>query len=783
MNKALGIILLLLLVTIGESKEIRRFAVAFGSNFGGEGRVPLRYATTDAVSFLSVMEQMGGVLKSDQHIIKEPTRNEFMLILDSINSQIDRVKGAGQKSELILYYSGHANAKGLLLGEELLGYKELRSKINEMRSDVKIAVLDACASGTITRFKGGLRRKAFLVDESSDMKGYAFITSSAGDEVSQESDRISGSFFTHYLVTGLRGAADISGDKKVTLSEAYQFAFNETLLNTEKTSGGAQHANYDMKLTGTGDVVFTDVREISSGLLLGENIAGRLFVRNSEGYLIAELSKQGGRSIELGLEPGEYSIGLEAHNRFKKSSVVIPYKKRIVVNGRDFITVNKEQTVSRGDTVTLSDDDEVMNLSVVDTIVTHDTVIIHDKRDSVPQFLGERKTETVFLHKRYDEPFNGTIINFGVTETHGGISESSIAAIGSINKGYIGGVQVSGIFNVADDIEFFQGAGAVNFAKKVSGFQAAGYVNVAENLDGFQFSGFINSADTVVGFQGSGFINISDSISGFQAAGFINVSKPIQGFQAAGFMNVSDAVEGFQAAGFMNVSDEVEGFQAAGFMNVSDKVEGSQVAGAINVADDISDHQITSFLNIAGDVGGIQLGIINISDSCDYPIGLLNYSSNGRLNGNLWVDETGLELFTIATGGKRLYTTFTAAEKIISEESIVLLGIGYGYRHDFGSYYSETEFGWNAIFNPPEEEEDSMRWEDFNNLFRLKSALGMRFGPYISLFTGVSLNLLITEPGVDPLISPVGDLYLSSRAGDHDHYRWLGFYAGIKLGI
>ncbi|MGL1902675.1 MAG: caspase family protein [Fibrobacterales bacterium] len=783
MNKVLCFLVFLVLATIGESKEIRRFALAIGSNFGGEGRVPLRYATTDAVSFLSVMKQMGGVLQSDQQLIKEPTRIELLTILDSLNRQIDKVKSVGQKSELILYYSGHANDKGLLLGEELLGYKELRSKINEMRSDIKIAVLDACASGTITRFKGGLRRKAFLVDESSDMKGYAFITSSAGDEVSQESDRISGSFFTHYLVTGLRGAADISGDKKVTLSEAYQFAFNETLSNTEKTSGGAQHANYDMKLTGTGDVVFTDVREISSGLLLGENIAGRLFVRNSEGYLIAELSKQGGRSIELGLEPGEYSISLEAHNRFKKSSVVIPYRKRIVVNGRDFTTVEQEQTVSRGGAVSLTNEGAVANLTDVDTVVTHDTIMIRDTRDTIPQFLEQRATKTVYFHKRYDEPFNGTLLNFGVTETYGGISESSIAAIGNINKGYIGGIQVGGVFNIADDIEFFQGAGVVNLARKVTGFQAAGYVNIAENLEGFQMSGFINAADTVVGFQGSGFINISDSISGFQAAGFINVSEPIQGFQAAGFMNVSNAVEGFQAAGFMNVSDAVEGFQAAGFMNASDKVVGTQVAGAINIADDVSDHQVTSILNVAGDVGGVQIGLINISDSCDYPIGLINYSKNGRLNGNIWVDETGLELITLATGGKKLYTTFTAAEKITSNKNVVLIGMGYGYRHDFGGFYSETDFGWNAIFNPPEEEEEAMSWSDFNNLFRLKSGMGIKFGPYISLFTGVSLNLLITERDVDPLISPVGDLYLNSRVGTHDHYRWFGIYAGLKLGI
>ncbi len=47
-----------------------------------------------------------------------------------------------------------------------------------MNASVKIAVIDACGSGAITRMKGGVAVPAFMVDASSDMNGYAFITSS-----------------------------------------------------------------------------------------------------------------------------------------------------------------------------------------------------------------------------------------------------------------------------------------------------------------------------------------------------------------------------------------------------------------------------------------------------------------------------------------------------------------------------------------------------------------------------------------------------------------------------
>ena len=62
------------------------------------------------------------------------------------------------------------------------------------------------------------------------------MTSSSENEAAQESERLRGSFFTHALLTGVRGAADASGDGKVTLGEAYQFAFNETLAQTTTNS-------------------------------------------------------------------------------------------------------------------------------------------------------------------------------------------------------------------------------------------------------------------------------------------------------------------------------------------------------------------------------------------------------------------------------------------------------------------------------------------------------------------------------------------------------------------
>ena len=61
------------------------------------------------------------------------------------------------------------------------------------------------------------------------------LAATAASEDAQESDELRGSFFTHYLVSGLLGAADEDGDGAVTLAEAYDHAYAATLRATSRT--------------------------------------------------------------------------------------------------------------------------------------------------------------------------------------------------------------------------------------------------------------------------------------------------------------------------------------------------------------------------------------------------------------------------------------------------------------------------------------------------------------------------------------------------------------------
>jgi hypothetical protein len=106
----------------------------------------------------------------------------------------------------------------------------------------------------------------------------------------------------------MRGAADRNQDGRITLSEAYQFAFDGTLNQTEKTMAGPQHPMYHIEMSGTGDVVITEIWKSTAVLIIKEELAGKLYIHNKDNVLVVELQKLAGREISIGLDAGPYRI-------------------------------------------------------------------------------------------------------------------------------------------------------------------------------------------------------------------------------------------------------------------------------------------------------------------------------------------------------------------------------------------------------------------------------------------------------------------------------------------
>lgn len=333
-----------------ENLPIERYAIYVASNDGGKGREILRYAGTDANRLAQTMIDVGGVKVENSNILLDPSKKELDRYLRVLSEKVVKNKSHTKRTEFVFYYSGHSDENALLLGNERYDYVDLKASISAVPSDVHVVMLDSCFSGNFIRAKGGEKQKSFLVDDSTVVQGHAYLSSSSESESSQESDLIQASFFTHALITGLRGAADSSGDSKVSLNELYHYAFNETLLQTERSTIGPQHPSYNITLVGSGDLILTDITDSESIIVFPAEIEGRFFVRTSDGVLVSEVNKQRGSKMSLALNQGYYTIISIIGGLTQQTSVSLRSGATYLLSSRDFVPVQTFSGRPRGGT-------------------------------------------------------------------------------------------------------------------------------------------------------------------------------------------------------------------------------------------------------------------------------------------------------------------------------------------------------------------------------------------------------------------------------------------------
>ncbi len=305
---------------------VRRFAVIAGNNEGGEGTRPLRYAERDASRIHDALTRLGGLAPADVRLLLGAGAEDLAESLAATERGVVAARAQGQRAELFVYYSGHAKDGDLRLGSTALPLASLKARLAASGADIRIAFLDACRSGAITRTKGARRAPAFDVDPGpAAARGLVILTSSSNDEESQESDELQGSFFTHALVSGMLGEADASRDGKVTLAEAYAYAYDRTVDGTLGTSAGPQHPTFSFDLAGQGDVVLTALRTASSWLVLPPALEGTFVVVEEESRQVAaESRKPAGVERRVALAPGAYIVKTRVADRLRLADVTVP---------------------------------------------------------------------------------------------------------------------------------------------------------------------------------------------------------------------------------------------------------------------------------------------------------------------------------------------------------------------------------------------------------------------------------------------------------------------------
>lgn len=725
--------------------KTRRLALFASANQGGANRAPLRYADSDAASLERVLHELGDLAVDDVIRLRGARLDKLRQALKTSAERLREARNKGQRAEFLFYYSGHSDATGLLLGEQTLSYRELRQSLDAMPAEVRIAVVDACASGQLTRLKGGQRLPPFVVARKSTVKGLAILTSSSANEASQESDQLGGSFFTHYLVSALRGAADADDDGKITLNEAYQFAFQRTLARTQQTQAGAQHPSYDMRLSGSGDLILTRFGESEAQLVLTAELRGEIAVLDHAGRVQAELHKDSHRGQRIALTPGRYQVFVSQGSKRFVAQLDLHKEGAHSLRPEDLQPAPAELTRRRG---------------------TYEYLVIPVELSLFPQitsngFFGQHVVNYVslsllagraaklhgfglgLLASWVDEEMYGLQLSSGANIVPGYFTGLQLSLGSNLLGGDGIGIQVSGLANLADaNLSWGQVSLGSNLLRgDLRGVQLLSLFNgVGGNMYGLQLASAYN---TVVG-----------EVFGLQLSSGGNLAKgSVYGAQCAVGVNLSPATTGLQL----------------GAVNITSKLQGLQL-GVVNISDNAS---------------GAQIGLVNIAKHhSGAAIGLVNIIGDGIFHGQLSVDDSSLLNMGIRYGAQNVYTQLSMGLSP-SQNSDTLatllrwqIGLGMGFRlRPWQPIYIDLGAGLHSLHR------GAWTFDHLDLMPQLRLALGYKLLSHLGFEAALTFNSLVASgPDISsPSLLPNWQIVGSGAQDKITVMLWPGLQLGMQF--
>ena len=295
-----------------------RVALIVSNDTGLSDDAPLKYTSADADRIADVLTELGEFQRADVHRMSGKSAAEVLSKLDQLALASSRWK------TFFFFYSGHADASALRMAGSTLPFDTMRQHLSAVKADLHVSILDACKSGGAARTKGVREAPAFDVRINDDaIEGTVFISSSAPDEQSYESEDARGAVFTSHWTAGLRGAADRDGDNQVTLGEAYSYAYSQTLRATLLSRAGPQHPTYYWNFSGKRDPVLT-VLNTSAHLTIVSDVDARYVLFDAqERDVLAELPIERGDKRRVAVAPGEYVVKKRGANGLAVARVEI----------------------------------------------------------------------------------------------------------------------------------------------------------------------------------------------------------------------------------------------------------------------------------------------------------------------------------------------------------------------------------------------------------------------------------------------------------------------------
>jgi hypothetical protein len=321
-----------------------RFVVVVGDDVGSANDDPLRYAQSDAERFRNTLVELGGVPNDRQFLLLGKPPEAIWRTLSEVRGHVAELSSMGRSSTLIFYFSGHGDGEALHLSKGLVLLSDLRRELAAVRARLQITMLDACRTGG--RVKGITRGPSVQVALGSELPhGTIELRASSEGEAAQESEELKGAIFSHFVNSGLRGAADADGDGGVTLSELYSYTFRQTLMKSG-TAQVVQHPELLVDLAGAGEVVLTRPKMASATLNVPANPGRYLVFSIPSSRMVGELSGVG--APRLAVPQSQLLVVRRNGDDTRVAEVDLTMGGNKALDEGDFRPIAREQLVTRG---------------------------------------------------------------------------------------------------------------------------------------------------------------------------------------------------------------------------------------------------------------------------------------------------------------------------------------------------------------------------------------------------------------------------------------------------
>lgn len=223
-------------VSIDHDPKVKIWAVIIGA--ATYTHMPtLRYTDDDAYQIYAFLKSpAGGALADDQIrllIDEEATKKN---IADAMNALLLR---ADENDVILFYFSGHG-LQGSFLPVDYDGYnnqlshQEIKTILEKSQAKHKLVLADACHSGSLlaARTSGTVVLTKYYEAFEKSEGGLALMMSSKEEEYSLEDRGLRSGIFSHFLVKGLKGDANVDNNDIVTIAELFNYVHQNVRMYT-----------------------------------------------------------------------------------------------------------------------------------------------------------------------------------------------------------------------------------------------------------------------------------------------------------------------------------------------------------------------------------------------------------------------------------------------------------------------------------------------------------------------------------------------------------------------